>query len=962
MHIQQIIGHVARIVGFDAQGVEILADDRRLVVHKERKAERVLIVVLFALPIQRAGHGKVVFGVVGKSRFRCIEVDHHVTAGLLTVVVRLPAVLRFLFKDNLTGHGIGNLHFDGLCVPQQTCRNVVQLEVSVLGGGKRTILLQRCGLFVAVGENEADFAHVVIAEIVLGSAGAVVVTHHRNGGEHIRLQLFVFQNGTVLLLLADLKLGDVQKRSFCPVAVEAEIRNNQVCIAVLCGQRHKALDIHSVLELPVQILTIRLAQLHGCSNGHIAVAADRYHVSAQSPVCHLVADGRREQIRLLCHGLAVGGNALRHGNDGKCIGQGGSRGIDQMEGQTVLARLLRVISQRKLGLVVPLYQKVCGGFDGSLCVGKTCSLFSRRIGVARFVPQDGSRGHQKAVDHDHGLFCRQIRVFRLNGFADERRRTCKVRARHGSTRKNIIAAAYRGIDVAAIRGHIRGKFQIGIGSPGREITHERACQIFGIQHQRSGGMRFKILSGIHRNGACRHGGNTDRHADRTGHVVVNNDADSTVVLGGIDFFLKGADAALDDGNLSFGVNGFVVSVVTDTGNKNIIQFRSLFAVQHQVVEFDFVAVVPLCLCQVDRLFAVGIKIVRLCTRHGRNRNRRRIGCGRTDGGGIRVADQVGVAVRRPLCGGRGVGCRHDQVDACLADGIVNFVDSLIVCRAGKTAGRTEGHIDDVHTEQNRVGKTRKDVFLFGTLILVSEHLHDHQLCVDRNAGDHVILSGNDTRNVRTVVVDRVYVGILVGIVKSIGNFGAVISGLPSSLFVQRGRHEIGEQLLHRVCRQGRRAIRQALERAVRIVQSRIQHGHNNSLSGQSRSGRVVDTRSVSVQRIVGRSLGRVVPLRDHDRANLVRFLQLGKILVFDSAGESGEQRGVMVFDREDFLFKRSNDPVDSVLDLCNALLSRFGQHERGGILAGGFRRSQQGFALQTYNHGDLVVRLILFSD
>ena len=132
VHIKEVVGNVPCAVGLYAESIEILANYGSFVIHIEAEAEGVLTVILFTFPVKVASHREFVLRVVRKSRLGCIEVDLHVSAGLLTVVVGLTAVLSLFLENDLTRYCVGDGHLDRLRVTEKSRRNIIELEVSVL--------------------------------------------------------------------------------------------------------------------------------------------------------------------------------------------------------------------------------------------------------------------------------------------------------------------------------------------------------------------------------------------------------------------------------------------------------------------------------------------------------------------------------------------------------------------------------------------------------------------------------------------------------------------------------------------------------------------------------------------------------------------------------------------------------------------------------------------------------------
>ncbi len=218
---------------------------------------------------------------------------------------------------------------------------------------------------------------------------------------------------------------------------------------------------------------------------------------------------------------------------------------------------------------------------------------------------------------------------------------------------------------------------------------------------------------------------------------------------------------------------------------------------------------------------------------------------------------------------------------------------------GESRTLTQTHVDAVYAERNAIGKGRKNVDGiraadgFGFKI-VREHFTDDELRLRSNADKRfsrllvddfvIVLPRNDPRNVCAVRgVRRIYFGIVVRIVVSIGHFRTeidVVYALDAAALI---RFETGNFFCNAVFGHGRR-IGLRRKRRMRVIEPRIQNRGNHPFALLFDIFRIVNSRRIDV-RIVGNRNG----------GNAVR---LGRIDFFDFAhGPYGCNVAVFHFDR-----------------------------------------------------------------
>ena len=173
---------------------------------------------------------------------------------------------------------------------------------------------------------------------------------------------------------------------------------------------------------------------------------------------------------------------------------------------------------------------------------------------------------------------------------------------------------------------------------------------------------------------------------------------------------------------------------------------------------------------------------------GGNGQRGVIGGRGADDTGVRVGHGGKVAVGTALRGGKGVACGAVQQNAGGFDQIVVLVHHAAGLLGGEAAAGTEGHIDDIHVQQQGVVQSSQNVLGGRAVGGIGEHLEDGQLGLGGLTGEgHVAvgvhrLTGGDTGNMGAVIVAVLFDGSLggnhisihVGIVEGEGDLAALI--------------------------------------------------------------------------------------------------------------------------------------------------------------------------------------------
>ena len=246
-----------------------------------------------------------------------------------------------------------------------------------------------------------------------------------------------------------------------------------------------------------------------------------------------------------------------------------------------------------------------------------------------------------------------------------------------------------------------------------------------------------------------------------------------------------------------------------------------------------------------------------------------VGGRRTDRTRIGVGSKPVVTVFRGSHRGVvAVGRRRDKGDARLADALVDLFHVFFVFFSREPAGSTEGHVDHVYPENDAVFHGCQDPRRFRAVLTVGENLHDGELRIGSDARDRIVFSGDDARYVRAVFgVDGKNVRILIGIIVSIRHFFVQINVLSGKTGRKPGSRRFTD--FFRNGRKGETLVVRSesihAERGVRIVETGIEHRHDDPVALIFESGAVENTRVVHVD-VVRNDVGdrSFVHVADHD--------------------------------------------------------------------------------------------------
>ena len=702
----------------------------------------------------------------------------------------------------------------------------------------------------------------------------------------------------------------VENGSLRPIAVKSKERYVEIDpVASARGQGDKAFDIHAVFKGLVEILFVFVGQSN--RNGHFKRTAgiDRNGVAVSRAVPGNGGDftiGAVQKIAFLCHrrfavrGIS-GADAFGEHKGVNIVCKRSLADIIDRKGHFVHARLIFIVLELEFGFIhYPIALE--GGQirrRGSRFgkVGKTRTLLSYRVGQADLVIGDIRRGHHDLIDERRYV----LRVACVRGdvlldvLTDQGGYARLVGRGHGRTRKLFVAlSGHSRQNVSAVRGDFGLYFQVGGRTPGREIGHERTRHLIAADLDFARTAFCEQLAVVLRNRAHGGGSRPDRHGDFARNVVVNDDARSARVARRLRFILERRRAALYEGDLSPYVEAVVIDCAAEAGDSHVFERFFVFVFREYVVDeiFGFGSLV-VGLLEVHDLALVR-EIRGLYAADGRNGKRRVIGGRRADRTRIGIGGKAEVAVlfrterSVVIVGGRG-----DQADPRLLDIVVDLIFFPLVNLAGKAAGGTEGHIDDIDAERDAILQRGKNPGGLCAFVRIGEHLHDRELRVGRNARDRIVLPRDNARDVRAVrAVDGKNVGVLIRIIVRIGNLLAyvnVLAGKPRGKRRRSGRPHLFRNVPFGAVAEreseilvGRGKIIYA-ERRMRIIETRIEHGDYHAVALIFGIGAVENTRGIHVD-VVFDDFGRrrlVFLADDQRRLRTEQLLQLVEIVGLD---------------------------------------------------------------------------------
>ena len=442
--------------------------------------------------------------------------------------------------------------------------------------------------------------------------------------------------------------------------------------------------------------------------------------------------------------------------------------------------------------------------------------------------------------------------------------------------------------------------EIGQHAPRGEVGHEGTREV--VLGERDGALSEldEDVAVVHRNEAARNDFlGADGHIQHTRYIIIDNDALRAHVGGDLHLLLEGVAAAADDRHFPLDVDARVVRLVSDAGDDDEVEGALLLAAQHPR---DEVVLVRLArdagFAEVDLPPVRGEEIGRLDAAYRRDGEGRFVRRGRTDGARVGIACKVGVAVGGAVGGGIVVARRDDKADARLLDAVVNGVLGVVVRLAREPARGAEAHVDGVHAEDDGVVEGGDDAVVPRAFARIGEHLERGDLRARRNARDALRLARDDARDVRSVRLCGVDVGVAVRIVIGVGQLGGEVQVVLVDALVVGGGHgsrrERGGNGCHVVLGDGgERVVQLHVEHFVRVVGARIEHGDDGARAVVIHHRRIVDTRrAVHAHLVLGDRLRDFVGVCEHDVRDAHVLLEPGNVLIAHRRGESA-QHGVI---------------------------------------------------------------------
>ena len=841
-----------------------IVDNGCLEVDDQRELEYILLVGILTaiLVVQVSFHTNSVLGVVLQVVVHGIELDLH-ACGIdgAAVTIGLTDIRIHDFVDDLAGGVIGDGYDNLGCVTQHTGPDITQRM-------DRAFLVGKCDEVLVCGDDHiAGILHEVVgahvADVVLGQtadgAGSKCVGHN----------LVLHSDGVIQFVSIGLKVVQVQLRSHSPVAIESQIRHAHIHFgAGSCGQGDKAFHIHTVLEGFVQILLVLFAQ--GDLNGDLGFLAGfhgqvlvRYGATGHADYLEGSAGQRISSFsnggQTVCgQGLA---DAFGQNICAQIIGQSAVAEVLHGEGHFVHTGLLLVIAQLQLGLVHDLAVLVVGhndslALDSADQVSQACALLSDSVGLTVLVDHDICGGHHQAVNHmiDGHIVIGDVGEVLHNILTHQQGQTCHIGASHRGTGQAVVAAAGNGgQNVTTVLGDLRLDLQAGSGAPGGEVGHEGAGLLVLADGQHATTGSSQHLTIVLGDGAACQSCLADVHSDITGYIIINDNTGCTLLLRDDSLLLEGDVATTNQCDLAVYIHTAIVCSTADAGDHHELNVLCILGTQQRIEEAVFLACIGIGLVEVHNGLAQ-LDVGSLDTVDGGNGHSALISTGRTNRTAIGVGGQRQVTVLIGTeCGVVGVGSCNNQADTCVTDLLVNTEHHLFVALTGKACGSTQRHIDNIHAQDHAVFQSGQNPGRNSGVIYIGEHLHGHQLCIGCNAGDGVVLTNDDTRNVGTmVVVGGIGVGVLICVVEAEGDLIAdkdIIHGQACELLACQG---VAQQACHLIVGQAQVVGMEIIggECAVCVVNTGIQNCDHHAFTVVLDIGAVNDTGVIDINGVL----------------------------------------------------------------------------------------------------------------
>ena len=792
------------------------------------------------------GNGQVQAGVVGQSLAVAIgeapglvipgiQVGHDLTIG--GHEGGLPGVDIGGLEVGLTGQRIGEGEVQGLGVAHQG-------DVHLGDVVHHTVAVGRDDVVGGIVEH--------IAVLVGQHTGVGVEAQHPVGtGQVGPDDIVVLVGGGVGVVVAPevtlIPEALIQDGSGSPVAVEAQEGQAQVdtgTSGILCID--EALDIDAVFIVLVHPGLVGIGQLDGDLHALVGVGGDLHGVAGEQDLAgQLPLEAGHElghaELHIVIH------NLLGQQGEVQLIRLRLVGNVVDIENEVVNASLGGVIAQLGLGLVLALDGEVGLGCQRSGGVNETRALLAGGCLQTGGVGDDGvGGGHHQGMGNVALLGVRQIGVAVSQVLQHQGGNTGQLGGRHGGAgHQTVLAVVIAGVHVAADGGDLRLQLQGGGNAPGGEQAHLTAvCTSGGAVFSRNG-QNLGIACGQRCAGG--HGNGDTGHlaadavvqvaplvghlqADGAGLVVVDDHADGTGLLGVEELQGEVDLTAGNDGDLAGQIQTLKVGGLAQTGDHHILQLLTGQGTEVGVQTQGIGVAVGLTL----HGEVGGEHVLILRGGHG---DGAAPGGGRADHGGVGMAGGVLIGAPDVGVGALGIVTGGDGQDGVeILHAAIDGIQLGIL--GGEAGGSTQGHIDDVHIQQQGVLNGSHQVILIGTAV-GTEDLHDNHLGIGGNADDRGALAGiggGDTGDMGAVVaLVIVIVGglqVLVHIVEGEGNLGAAVQILCGGGGVQLAGVQLGEHLLN-IVRGQAVLVQRGLggEGGVIQVEARIDDGDLHALAG-----------------------------------------------------------------------------------------------------------------------------------
>ena len=481
--------------------------------------------------------------------------------------------------------------------------------------------------------------------------------------------------------------------------------------------------------------------------------------------------------------------------------------IANVEEETVGAGLVGIVTQLSLGALLAGNSQVSLSGDGSGGVHQTCTLLTGRSLHAGSLGNDGlGGGHQQRLSHIPLLGVSQVGELLCQVLQHQSGGTGQLGSGHGGAgHQAVLAIVVAGVHVAADGGDLRLQLQRGGNAPAGEVAHLAAglagsgSVLFGDGQDLVLGSSQDLANSLG-NGST---GNLAADAvvqgaivvghlqvDQAGLVVVDDDTGSTSLLGVVQLQGEVDGAAGDDGDLALNIQTLKIGSLAQAGNHDILHLLTSQGTEVNIQAQGIVVSVDLT---ADG--EVGGQHMAVIGRS--NRQRTAPGGGGADNGGIGVIGGVLIGAPDVAVGGLGLVTGGDgQNGVEILHTAIDGVDLGIL--GGEAGGCAQGHVDDIHIQQQSVLDGGHQVILISTAV-GTEDLHDDDLCLGSDAhhgGGVDGVGGGDTGDMGAVVALIVIIvgslQVLVNIVEGEGDLVAVIQILSGGCGIQLS----GLQLAH----------------------------------------------------------------------------------------------------------------------------------------------------------------------